>query len=93
MSTACSGVTRCGPREVRDERFACHNREDKRSRSEVILATAVLGVVALLVMPLPAMVLDAFLAMSIGISLLVLLVALGVARRWIFLSFPRCCSS
>jgi len=62
--------------------------KDPRSRSEVILATAVLGVVALLVMPLPAMVLDAFLAMSIGISLLVLLVALSVARPLDFSVFP-----
>jgi flagellar biosynthesis protein FlhA len=54
----------------------------------VILATAVLGVVALLVMPLPAFVLDAFLAMSIGISLLVLLTALGVARPLDFSVFP-----
>jgi flagellar biosynthesis protein FlhA len=60
----------------------------KGSRSEVILATAVLGVVALLVMPVPAMVLDAFLAMSIGISLLVLLVALGVAKPLDFSVFP-----
>jgi flagellar biosynthesis protein FlhA len=60
----------------------------KGSRSEVILATAVLGVVALLVMPVPAIVLDAFLAMSIGISLLVLLVALGVAKPLDFSVFP-----
>ena len=62
--------------------------KDPRSRGEVILATAVLGVVALLVMPLPAFALDAFLAMSIGISLLVLLVALGVARPLDFSVFP-----
>jgi flagellar biosynthesis protein FlhA len=62
--------------------------KDPRSRGEVILATAVLGVVALLVMPLPAFVLDAFLAMSIGISLLVLLTALGVARPLDFSVFP-----
>jgi flagellar biosynthesis protein FlhA len=62
--------------------------KDARPRSEVILAAAVLGVVALLVMPLPAFALDAFLAMSIGISLLVLLVALGVARPLDFSVFP-----
>jgi flagellar biosynthesis protein FlhA len=60
----------------------------KGARSEVILAGAVLGVVALLVMPVPAIVLDAFLAMSIGISLLVLLVALGVAKPLDFSVFP-----
>ena len=62
--------------------------KDTRSRSEVVLAACVLGVVALLVMPLPAFVLDALLAMSIGISLLVLLVALGVARPLDFSVFP-----
>jgi flagellar biosynthesis protein FlhA len=62
--------------------------KDKRSRSEVVLAVAVLGVVAILVMPLPAMVLDALLAMSIGITLLILLVALSVARPLDFSVFP-----
>ena len=62
--------------------------KEKTPRSEVVLAVAVLGVVAVLVMPLPAFVLDALLAMSIGISLLVLLVALGVARPLDFSVFP-----
>jgi flagellar biosynthesis protein FlhA len=62
--------------------------KDTRSRSEVVLAVCVLGVVAILVMPLPAFALDALLAMSIGISLLVLLVALGVARPLDFSVFP-----
>ena len=62
--------------------------KDTRSRSEVVLAVCVLGVVAILVMPMPAFALDALLAMSIGISLLVLLVALGVARPLDFSVFP-----
>jgi flagellar biosynthesis protein FlhA len=62
--------------------------KDPRSRSEVVLAIAVLGVVAILVMPLPAFALDMLLAMSIGISLLVLLVALSVARPLDFSVFP-----
>ena len=62
--------------------------KDPRNRSEVILAIAVLGVVAILVMPLPAMALDGLLALSIGISLLVLLVSLGVARPLDFSVFP-----
>jgi flagellar biosynthesis protein FlhA len=62
--------------------------KDQRSKSEVILAIAVLGVVAVLVMPLPAFALDALLALSVGISLLVLLVALGVARPLDFSVFP-----
>jgi flagellar biosynthesis protein FlhA len=59
-----------------------------RNKSEVILAMAVLGVVAVLVMPLPALALDALLAMSIGISLLILLISLGVARPLDFSVFP-----
>jgi flagellar biosynthesis protein FlhA len=61
---------------------------EPRAKSEVILAVAVLGVIAVLVMPLPPFALDAFLAMSIGISLLVLLVSLGVARPLDFSVFP-----
>jgi flagellar biosynthesis protein FlhA len=58
------------------------------SRSEIMLAIAVLGVVALLLLPLPALVLDALLGLSIAISLLVLLVALGVAKPLDFSVFP-----
>jgi flagellar biosynthesis protein FlhA len=57
-------------------------------RSEIMLAVAVLGVVALLILPLPAIVLDALLGLSIAISLLVLLVALGVAKPLDFSVFP-----
>jgi flagellar biosynthesis protein FlhA len=57
-------------------------------RSDVLLAVAVLGVVALLILPLPAFALDGLLATSIGVSLLVLLVALGVARPLDFSVFP-----
>jgi flagellar biosynthesis protein FlhA len=64
------------------------NAKDPRAKSEVILAMAVLGVVAVLVMPLPALVLDALLAISIGISLLVLLVSLSVVRPLDFSVFP-----
>jgi flagellar biosynthesis protein FlhA len=62
--------------------------KDPKSRSEVILAIAVLGVIAVLVMPLPSFVLDAFLALSVGVSLLILLVALGVAKPLDFSVFP-----
>lgn len=62
--------------------------QEVRNKSEVILAMAVLGVVAVLVMPLPAIALDALLALSIGISLLILLISLGVARPLDFSVFP-----
>jgi hypothetical protein len=62
--------------------------KEQRAKSEVILAIAVLGVVAVLVMPLPALALDGLLALSVGICLLVLLVALGVSRPLDFSVFP-----
>ena len=58
------------------------------NRTEAMLAAAVLGVVAVLILPLPALVLDALLALSISISLLILLIALGVARSLDFSVFP-----
>jgi flagellar biosynthesis protein FlhA len=57
-------------------------------RSDLLLAVAVLGVVALLILPLPALALDGLLAVSIGVALLILLVALGVARPLDFSVFP-----
>ena len=44
-------------------------------RAEVGLAAAVVFVIGLLIVPLPSVLLDLFLALSIGLSLVVLLVA------------------
>jgi flagellar biosynthesis protein FlhA len=57
-------------------------------RGDIMLAIAVLGVVALLLLPLPALALDALLGLSIAVSLVVLLVALGVAKPLDFSVFP-----
>jgi flagellar biosynthesis protein FlhA len=56
--------------------------------SEAILAMAVLGVIGILVIPVPPLVLDGLLAISIGIALLILLVSLGVAKPLDFSVFP-----
>jgi flagellar biosynthesis protein FlhA len=56
--------------------------------AEAILAVAVLGVIAILIIPLPAVVLDALLAMSVAISVLMLLVSLGLNRPMDFSVFP-----
>ncbi len=56
--------------------------------AEAVLAVAVLGVIAILIIPLPAVVLDALLAMSVAISVLMLLVALGLNRPMDFSVFP-----
>ncbi|MDB4878198.1 MAG: flagellar biosynthesis protein FlhA [Gemmatimonadetes bacterium] len=59
-----------------------------KRNAEVGLAIVVLGIVALLMVPLPAVVLDLLLATSIGMSLVVLLVALNTSDPLEFSSFP-----
>jgi len=58
------------------------------SASEGLLAGAVLAVVAILVLPVPAVVLDVLLSANIGVSVLILLVALGLTRPLDFSVFP-----
>jgi flagellar biosynthesis protein FlhA len=58
------------------------------ARSEVVLAIAVLGIVGLLILPLPPLLLDAFLAVSISISILILLISLRVLKPLDFSVFP-----
>ena len=41
-------------------------------RAELVLAIAVLGIIGLLILPLPPLLLDGFLAISISISVLIL---------------------
>jgi flagellar biosynthesis protein FlhA len=53
-----------------------------------MVAVAVLGVLAILVVPVPAAALDVLLALSVGLSLLMLLVALGLKRPLEFSVFP-----
>jgi flagellar biosynthesis protein FlhA len=59
-----------------------------RKGAEVVLAIAVVGIVALLMVPLPGILLDMFLALSIGSSLVVLLVALNTTDPLEFSAFP-----
>ncbi len=59
-----------------------------RKRAELALALGVVFVIALLVMPLPPVLLDFFLAASIGASLVVLLTALNTVDPLDFSSFP-----
>ncbi|MBY0335388.1 MAG: flagellar biosynthesis protein FlhA [Acetobacteraceae bacterium] len=60
-----------------------------RLSSEVALAGGVLIVLAILVVPLPAALLDAALALNITASVLVLMVALFLVRPLDFQSFPQ----
>jgi len=59
-----------------------------RRNAEVGLAMAVLAIIALLMVPLPGVILDLFLATSIGMSLVVLLVALNTTDPLDFSGFP-----
>ena len=56
--------------------------------AETWLALAVVVIVALLIVPLPAVMLDVLLAMSLAISILVLLVTLSVSDPLEFSIFP-----
>lgn len=58
------------------------------SGAETWLAIGVVAIVALLVMPLPPILLDAFLALSLAVSILVLLVTLGSRDPLEFSIFP-----
>jgi flagellar biosynthesis protein FlhA len=53
-----------------------------------MLALAVMGILAILIVPVPAVALDVLLAMSVGMALLMLVVALGLSRAVDFSVFP-----
>ncbi|WP_407925536.1 FHIPEP family type III secretion protein, partial [Geminicoccus flavidas] len=56
--------------------------------SEVLLAAGILTILAVLVVPLPPMLLDLLLACSISLSVLILVTALFIERPLDFNSFP-----
>ena len=58
------------------------------ARAETLMAVAVLGVLALLVVPVPAPALDVLLAFSVGLAVLMLLIALALRRAIEFSVFP-----
>jgi flagellar biosynthesis protein FlhA len=57
-------------------------------RGEIALAVGVLGILAIMLVPLPAVVLDILLAISITFSILVLMTALTIKKPLEFTSFP-----
>ena len=56
--------------------------------AEAVLAMSVLGVVAILIIPVPPMALDMFLALNVGLSILMLLISLNLKRASEFSVFP-----
>ena len=57
-------------------------------RGDVALALGVIGVVLLMILPIPAFMLDVFLTLSIGISILILMTAILMKRILDFTAFP-----
>jgi flagellar biosynthesis protein FlhA len=57
-------------------------------RSDLLLAIAVMGIIVLLIVPLPAMALDLMLAVSITLSVLILLTSLFIEAPLEFSAFP-----
>src|SRR5579884_2961456 len=57
-------------------------------RGEIALALGVVAILAVLILPMPAWLLDGSLALSMTLSVLVLMVALFIARPLEFSSFP-----
>ncbi|MDZ4052191.1 MAG: FHIPEP family type III secretion protein, partial [Phenylobacterium sp.] len=58
------------------------------ARGEVALAIGVIGVIVLLILPIPAFVLDALLALSITSAVLILMTSLLITRPLEFTAFP-----
>ena len=59
--------------------------------SDIGLATGVIALLSVLILPLPTLILDFGLAISITASVLVLMVAIFLSRPLDFTSFPHCC--
>ncbi len=57
-------------------------------RSDIVLAIAVVGVVVLMIIPIPSMLLDILISVNIGVALLVLMVAMYTDRPLDFSVFP-----
>ncbi len=60
----------------------------KQQLQQVVIPIALIGIVAILILPLPTALLDVLLAFNITISLIVLFVSLFLARSLDFTSFP-----
>ena len=58
------------------------------ARGEVALAVAIVGIVVLLILPIPAFVLDALLAISITTAVLILMTSLMIRKPLEFTAFP-----
>jgi len=61
---------------------------DMVARGEVVLAVGIVGIVVLLILPIPAFMLDMLLSISIATSILILMTSLLIRKPLEFTSFP-----
>ena len=64
------------------------NLWDMVARGEVMLAIGVIGIVVLLILPIPAFMLDTLLSISIASSVLILMTSLLIKKPLEFTAFP-----
>jgi flagellar biosynthesis protein FlhA len=64
------------------------NQSPSRVPAEALLALAVVGVLGILIVPVPPVLLDGLLALSVALAVLMLLVALGLTKAMDFSVFP-----
>lgn len=70
------------------ERTTAANAGDGRLSNDIVFATAIVLMLAVLFLPLPPVIIDLGLALSIGLSVLILMVALWIGRPLEFSAFP-----
>ena len=90
-NTSVAGVSPGGLPAGRGTGFAMPNRRDVARfarRPDLLLAFVVMGILVVLVFPLPAILLDLLLALSIVTSVLILMVALFIENAMEFSIFP-----
>ncbi len=90
MAETASAPTRMGPAAILGQ-FALPSRGDVEAfskRSDLLFATGVLGILAVLIFPLPAMLLDLLLAVSIITSVLIMMTGLSIDNPLEFTVFP-----
>ncbi|MWV25706.1 flagellar biosynthesis protein FlhA [Methylobacterium sp. 2A] len=90
MAETASAPTRMGPAAILGQ-FALPSRGDVQAlskRSDLLFATGVLAILAVLIFPLPAMLLDLLLAVSIITSVLIMMTGLSIDNPLEFTVFP-----
>jgi flagellar biosynthesis protein FlhA len=76
------------PQRIPGKGFSIPGLGDWRDRSDLLLAFGVMGILVVLIFPLPAVLLDMLLAVSIILSVLILMTALFIEEPLEFSSFP-----